>query len=104
MGDSSQVTRAGFDLGHGVAAMALRNDTLDRNAREAAEDEERPTGAKRGRRGTQQPGKLYAFGSGDYGRLGHGDNQPKKTAKLVEILRDKNIVCLLYTSPSPRDS
>ena len=36
--------------------------------------------------------QLYAFGSGDYGRLGHGDNQPRKTAKLVEILRDKNVV------------
>ena len=35
---------------------------------------------------------MYAFGSGDYGRLGHGDNQPRKTAKLVEILRDKNVV------------
>ena len=92
MGDSSTqlVTRAGFDINHGVSAMALRNDTNDRNAREAVEEEERPTGKRGGRRGIQQ-GKLYAFGSGDYGRLGHGDNQPKKTAKLVEILRDKNI-------------
>ena len=92
MGDSStqMVTRAGFDINHGVSAMALRNDTNDRNAREAVEEEERPAGKRGGRRGVQQ-GKMYAFGSGDYGRLGHGDNQPKKTAKLVEILRDKNI-------------
>jgi len=36
-------------------------------------------------------GKLYSWGSGDFGRLGHGDNLPHKSAKLVEILRDKDI-------------
>lgn len=60
--------------------MAVRNDTLDKNARDGGE----------GRRNAPV-GKLYAFGSGDYGRLGHGDNQPKKSAKLVEVLRDKNV-------------
>ena len=85
---TSLVTRAGFDVNTGVAAMAIRNETLDRNAHEAADLED--GGRGRGRK-PAQIGKLYSFGSGDYGRLGHGDNQPKKSAKLIEILRDKNI-------------
>ena len=90
MGDSSNslVTAAGIDINSGISAMALRNDTLARNAQEEASEH---VGGRGGRRAAQ-PGKLYAFGSGDYGRLGHGDNQPKKQAKLIEILRDKNIV------------
>lgn len=75
---ATSLARAGFDVAHGVTAMAIRNEALDRNALDAEQ-----------RRA--QVGKLYAFGSGDYGRLGHGDNQPKKSAKLVEILRDKNL-------------
>lgn len=85
MADSQLVTRAGFDVNHGIAAMAIRNETNERNAIEAAE-------GGGGRRRGAQMGKLYSWGSGDYGRLGHGDNQPKKSAKLVEILRDKNII------------
>ena len=90
MGDSSAlVTAAGIDINTGISAMALRNSTLARNA---IEDASEHPGGRGGRKGSQQPGKLYAFGSGDYGRLGHGDNQPKKTAKLIDILRDKNII------------
>ena len=73
---SQLVTRAGFDVNTGVTAMALKND--------------RSTVREAGRK-SAQPGKLYAWGSGDYGRLGHGDNQPKKSAKLIEILRDKHV-------------
>ena len=81
----------GFDVGLMATALSIRNDTLDRNANEERDVEERGAGATRqGKK--QSPGKLYAFGSGDYGRLGHGDNQPRKAAKLVEILRDKNVV------------
>ena len=36
-------------------------------------------------------GKLYTWGSGDYGRLGHGDNLNQKHPKVVDILRDKDV-------------
>ena len=76
-----------------TTALAINNEQVDRNARDAAEQEERPGGGRRaGGRGAQQQAKLYTFGNGDFGRLGHGDNMPQKTAKLVDILRDKNIV------------
>ena len=93
---AANLTRGGFDVGLMTSALAVRNETLARNAEEAAEQEQQAGPAARhgggggGRR--QQPGKIYTFGSGDYGRLGHGDNQPRKTAKLVDILRDKDIV------------
>jgi alpha-tubulin suppressor-like RCC1 family protein len=88
--EGGSLSRGGFDVGLMSTALSIRNEGLDRNAREAAEQEERFHGQRAGKR-RAQPGKLYAFGSGDYGRLGHGDNHPKKTAKLVEILRDKNV-------------
>ena len=36
-------------------------------------------------------GKLYSWGSGDYGRLGHGDNLNQKLPKAVDVLRDKDV-------------
>ena len=55
-------------------------------------------------------GDVYTWGSGVYGQLGHGD-PPKRgqvieepVPKLVEALRLLKCRCLLYTSPSPRDS
>mgnify|MGYP006148858641 CR=1 FL=1 len=76
-------------------ALATLNESHSRNQREAAEREEltaRCGGSSSGGQRKTVKGKLYAFGSGDYGRLGHGDNQPKKMAKLVEVLRDRDII------------
>jgi E3 ubiquitin-protein ligase HERC2 len=36
-------------------------------------------------------GQVYSWGSGDFGRLGHGSSLPHTSASLIEILRDKNI-------------
>lgn len=84
-------SRAGFQLGTATSAMAMDNERRDRNLREAAEHEGQPAGARRSRGGERQPGKLYSFGSGDYGRLGHSDHVSHKSPKLIETLRDKDI-------------
>jgi len=82
-------------MGLMATALATLNESRGRNPRESAAREEPSAlgvGNSFGGRWKSAKGKLYTFGSGDYGRLGHGDNQPKKTAKLVEVLRDKDII------------
>merc|ERR1712137_267225 len=36
-------------------------------------------------------GEVYTWGAGEYGQLGHGDNEDVKRPKLVESLRTKSI-------------
>jgi len=79
------MSRAGFQVSTATAAMAIGNERLHRNLQAHQEQ----TGALRG--GVRQLGKLYSFGSGDYGRLGHGDHVSHKTATQVDVLRDKDI-------------
>ena len=78
-------TRGGFEVGLMSKALAIANATMQRNA-----EEEHSTSSNKRSRGTAT-GKVWMWGSGDYGRLGHGDNLSEKTAKLVEILRDKDV-------------
>ena len=68
-------------------AMSIASATKTRDALEDAAAAESGVGAAP----AYSMGKVYSFGSGDFGRLGHGDNLPHKTAKLVEILRDKDV-------------
>ena len=77
-------TRGGFDVNIMTRALALANSSAQRNAEEDAH-------ASAGSTKRQTKGKLYAWGSGDFGRLGHGDNLAQKQARLIEILRDKNV-------------
>lgn len=84
--DPSKKSRGNFDIGIMSRALAITNATKARNADEEATAQ--MGGAAKRHAGK---GKLYAWGSGDYGRLGHGDNLAQKSAKLVEILRDKNV-------------
>ena len=88
----SKQYRGGFDATMMGAGQAIGNQTRQRNANEEMQLVERPAGSRGARRGGAQPSKLYAFGSGDFGRLGHGDTVMQKTPKLVEILRDRDIV------------
>ena len=37
-------------------------------------------------------GKVYSFGSGDNGKLGHGDLQDQSLPRLVVALRSKRVV------------
>mmetsp|Transcript_58175 Transcript_58175/g.115467 ORF Transcript_58175/g.115467 Transcript_58175/m.115467 type:complete len:913 (-) Transcript_58175:296-3034(-) len=83
--------KGGFDPGLLSTALATGNQTRQRNAQEDAEQAEKPAG-RASRRGNADKGKLFSFGNGDSGRLGHGDNTMHKTPKLVEILRDRDIV------------
>ena len=83
--------RGGFDVGIMSKAMTIGNETRERNAQEDAALAERPSGSRMGA-SRRTLGKLYAFGSGDYGKLGHGNTAMQANPKLVEILRDKDIV------------
>ena len=44
---AATVTRGGFDVGLMSKALSIRNETVDRNLREAAEEEERPAHGKK---------------------------------------------------------
>ena len=37
-------------------------------------------------------GRVFTFGYGSYGQLGHGDNQDLSTPKLVEALTEEEVV------------
>lgn len=37
-------------------------------------------------------GKVFSWGNGDGGRLGHGDNNPRDEPTLIEALNDKGII------------
>lgn len=83
-------TRGGFDVDLMSTALSITNGTKQRAGEEAAQMAEEPLEARKKAAGSRL-GKLYTFGSGENGRLGHGDNVVLKEPKLVEILRDKDI-------------
>lgn len=98
-GDASpKLTRGGFDAGLMSSALSIANQMWQRNAEEdvaasvgaGACTVGAPSSAPSAKRAPKQ-GRLYAWGSGDYGRLGHGDTLPQRSAKLVEMLRDKDV-------------
>jgi E3 ubiquitin-protein ligase HERC1 len=39
-------------------------------------------------------GRVYSWGDGDYGKLGHGNRQTTKSPKLIEALSDKVVICV----------
>ena len=74
-------------------ALSLSNAVRNRTVEDEAEATQELLGGD-GTLATKQRarlGKLYTWGSGDYGRLGHGDNHSQKQPKLVEILREKDV-------------
>ena len=74
-------------------ALSLSNAVRSRTVEDEAEATQELLGGD-GTLATKQRarlGKLYTWGSGDYGRLGHGDNHSQKQPKLVEILREKDV-------------
>ena len=98
-GDASpKLTRGGFDAGLMSSALSIANQMWQRNAEEdvaasvgaGACTVGAPSSAPSAKRAPKR-GRLYAWGSGDYGRLGHGDTLPQRSAKLVEMLRDKDV-------------
>lgn len=45
-------------------------------------------------------GELFTWGLGEYGRLGHGDNQTQLRPKQVRCAANRNgLTVLLYTEP-----
>ena len=44
-------------------------------------------------------GELFTWGLGEYGRLGHGDNQTQLRPKQVRCAANRNGLAVLYTEP-----
>lgn len=44
-------------------------------------------------------GRVYSWGDGDYGKLGHGNRTTTKVPKLIESLSDKVRYCMFLLLP-----
>ena len=83
----TKLTKMGADMGLMTKAMGMANAGNDK-ARQADTANALVPAKKKAR---AKLGKLYSWGSGDYGRLGHGDNLNQKLPKAVDVLRDKDV-------------
>ena len=83
----TKLTKMGADMGLMTKAMGMANAGNEKARQADTANALVPTKKK----SRAKLGKLYAWGSGDYGRLGHGDNLNQKLPKAVDILRDKDV-------------
>ena len=88
MGGGKKLSQMGADIGLMTRAMGISNTGNEKAREEDMSAAIVPADKKKAR---AKLGKLYTWGSGDYGRLGHGDNLNQKIPKAVDILRDKDI-------------